>query len=952
VKKIVGLVIALVFSFSFSFAQKAKITGKVINSKTGEPVIGATVSIASIKRSIATDLNGIYTLGGLASGTYTVIASSISFSKKSVEDVLVKDGDVVTVNISLDEAANKIEEVVVKSTKVNRENASAVLTAQKNSPSVSDGISAEAIRKTPDRNTSDVLKRVSGASIQDDRFVIIRGLNDRYNAAFINGAALPSSESDRKAFAFDIFPSNILDNLVIYKTATPDLSGEFAGGLINITTKSIPSKKATTVAFGFGYNTLITGKESITYKGGKTDFLGIDDGTRKLPDGIPSTQPLFTASSAAQRAAAGKKFENNWGTYGTSTAPNVNFQVTQSLVAERKGKEFFGALLSVTYNNNNSYNDGERYGISDYDRRDQSIKPTARGDFREKYYNNQTLLGFVGNFSLKLSNNAKISWKNIYSINSTDRTITREGNPDVTSDADQWTKSYALWFTSNKILSSQLNGEHYFTKSKFKLNWLISLGNINREIPQLRQLSYYATTITSPYEATIPKTTVSNDNAGSMLYVNNKETITNYKLDISRQWDWSRTVTGTVKFGGFYQSRNRDFSSRLLGITKATDNFDNTIVFQPESTIFQQSNFGIQANGKQGLTMLDGTKSSDKYDASSTILAGYAMMDQKLHKKLRVIYGTRIESFNQKLNSFKTIIDPININTTKTDVLPSINTVYSLDSKQNIRVSYAKTLNRPEFRELAPFAFFDFATRYNNSGIDTLKRATIDNYDLRYEIYPGKAQLFSVSLFYKAFVNPIELVSSPDNANEAIYQNALTAKVYGAELEFRYLLSSLFGGSDNSVLQKLTWTGNASVIKSRILLGNLGGFLAKDLNSNRPLQGQSPYVLNSAFTYSDDKRNVSFTASVNRVGERIFIVGTVNDADIWEKARTVVDLQLAKSYLNNKLEIKLNVRDLLAQKQIFYWELNQDTKYTAGVDQIFSSATFGRVISLGFNYKF
>lgn len=950
-KKIVGLVIALVFSFSFSFAQKAKITGKVTNSKTGEPVIGATVSIPSLKRSIATDLNGIYTLGGLASGTYTVIASSISFSKKSVDDVLVKDGDVVTLNISLDEAASKVEEVVVKSTKVNKENASAVLTAQKNSPSVSDGISAEAIRKTPDRNTSDVLKRVSGASIQDDRFVIIRGLNDRYNAAFINGAALPSSESDRKAFAFDIFPSNILDNLVIFKTATPDMSGEFAGGLINITTKSIPSKKATTIAFGLGYNTLITGKESITYKGGKTDFLGIDDGTRKLPDGIPNSQP-FTASSAAERAQFGKKFENNWGTFGKSTAPNFNLQLTQSLVAERKGKEFFGALLSVTYNNNNSYNDGERYGISDYDRRDPSIIPTPRGSFTEKYYNNQTLLGLVGNFSLKLSNNAKISWKNIYSINSTDRTITRVGNPDVTSDAGQLTKSYALWFTSNKILSSQLNGEHYFTKSKFKLNWMISLGSINRDIPQLRQLTYFAPDAASPFVATLATNTISNDNAGSMLFVNNKETITNYKLDISRQWDWSKTVTGTVKFGGFYQSRNRDFSSRLLGVTKSSSNFDNSIENQPENTIFQQSNFGLQANGRQGLTMLDGTKPFDKYDASSTILAGYAMMDQKLNKKLRVIYGARLESFNQKLNSFKADFSALNLNTNKTDVLPSINTVYSLDSKQNIRASYAKTLNRPEFRELAPFAFFDFATRYNNSGIDTLKRATIDNYDLRYEIYPGKAQLFSVSLFYKAFVNPIELVSSPDNANEAIYQNAISAKVYGAELEFRYLLSSLFGGSDNSILQKLTWTGNASVIKSRILLGNLGNFQAKDLNSDRPLQGQSPYVINSGITYSDDKRNLSFTASVNRVGERIFLVGTVNDADIWEKARTVVDLQLAKSYLDNKLEIKLNVRDLLAQKQIFYYELNKDTKYTAGADQIFSSATFGRVISLGVNYKF
>ena len=278
--------------------------------------------------------------------------------------------------------------------------------------------------------------------------------------------------------------------------------------------------------------------------------------------------------------------------------------------------------------------------------------------------------------------------------------------------------------------------------------------------------------------------------------------------------------------------------------------------------------------------------------------------------------------------------------------------VYALNTKKNIRFSYSKTLNRPEFRELAPFAFFDFSTRYTISGIDTLQRASINNYDLRYEIYPGKAQLFSFSLFYKSFLNPIELVSSQVNENEAIYQNAISAKVLGAEVECRYLLGSVFGSNENSILQKMTFTANASVIQSEITMGDFAGISAKDLISKRPLQGQSPYVLNAGFTYSDDKRNLSLTATANRVGQRIFIVGTVNDADIYENARTVLDIQAAKSYFKGNLELKLNIKDALAQQQLFYFDLNSDTKYKENDDKIFSTTNLGRVISLSVSYKF
>jgi CarboxypepD_reg-like domain/TonB-dependent Receptor Plug Domain len=241
-------------------AQNSKIYGKVVNSKN-EPLHGATIVLDGKKRSTATDYNGAYTFSGLYAGVFVIKCSYTSYADKVIGGITVKPGEAVNVDFVMDEVKGKLKEVVVTSSARNakpKESIASLIIAQKNSASVSDGISAESIKRTPDRNTSDVLKRISGASIQEDKFVIIRGLNDRYNAAFLNGATLPSSESDRKAFAFDIFPANMLDNLIIYKTATPDKPGEFAGGLIEVNTKGIPSQNFETFSIGTGFNTFAT----------------------------------------------------------------------------------------------------------------------------------------------------------------------------------------------------------------------------------------------------------------------------------------------------------------------------------------------------------------------------------------------------------------------------------------------------------------------------------------------------------------------------------------------------------------------------------------------------------------------------------------------------------------------------------------------------------------------
>jgi outer membrane receptor protein involved in Fe transport len=929
-------------------AQTGKIAGKVISSRTGEALIGATITINTPARKALTDQTGRYILGNLPSGNYTVSISYVGYDTKEVSDIAVKDGDVTDLNINLDPRQSNLETVTVRS-KSRAETQGSLLIAQKNSAVVSDGISAELIKRTPDRNTSDVLKRVSGVSIQDNKFAVVRGLNDRYNAAYLNGAPLPSSENDRKAFAFDIFPANMLENLVILKTASPDLPGEFAGGIININTNSIPTKNFTSITLGTGMNTITTFKDGLTYEGGKTDWLGLSDGTRDVPNGMPPTSAFPTNN--AQRAELAKLYtNNNWGINTRNVLPNLNFQVSTGLNIPRKGAQFFGMLLSLTYNKSFTFAGGELNNY-EYNRADPSAPPLPRGLFADASHSEATLAGLVANFSLKLNSNNSIGFKNIFSINSDDRVISRFGQPDISGNPEFNSLQTALWYTTNFISSSQLSGDHNFAKAKIKANWILGYSTVSRKIPDLRQLAYAQNGPGAEFRAALPSATVSADNAGSRFYSTTDEAISSAKLDLTRNFDAGKTKT-QVKLGGYFQYRDRDFDARLLGFAtyRTPLGFESSLLGLPQERIFDPANLGVLPSGRGGFTLLEGTNPTFAYEAQSSLAAAYLMGDTRIGKKWRAIYGVRYEYFNQKLSSFVNFTDQINIDTKKGDFLPSVNLIYSINNKQNLRASYSRTLNRPEFRELAPFAFFDFSNRIVVGGNPSLVRATIDNFDLRYEFYPGKGQMVSVSGFYKDFSSPIELTSDPNNFNSTAYQNAISANNYGVELEFRTLLSTLFGNPESVLWNRFTLSANAAFIFSNVEEAPFAG-VVKGVEA-RTLQGQSPYLFNSGLTYLDPVGGWGVNLSANRVGQRIFIVGSVNEPDTWEQGRTILDFQLTKTLMKEKLELKFNARDLLRQKQIFFLDQNENQKYDKGSDNIFQARTFGSVLSLSATYKF
>jgi hypothetical protein len=934
-KIFLSVVTILIAGFAFSQDKNTGvIQGKVIDSETGEGLPSAQVELVEKTKRILSDIEGIYNFDKLENGIYTIKVVYAGMPTQIVNGIQVKSGEVTTIDVVMSppaEDSTSIGEIVVSAKRITDTDQGVVL-AQKNAISVGDVMSSQSIQRSTASNTSDVLKMVSGASIQDNKFAVIRGLNDRYNAAFLNGSPLPSSESDRKAFSFDMFPSNMLDNLTITKSATPEQPAEFAGGLIQINTKSIPEKNFFSFQVGGGYNTITTFKDRTSYKGGKMDWLGIDDGTRKIPAAVApfGEYPL----NIHEQAKVAQQVSTNWGTTEGKFLPNLSLQASGGF-NKKFGKREFGMIAALTYSRSFSYNETVRNSYLNSTDPNSAQSTQMENDYLDKNNVTNLLAGALANFAFKINERNTINFKNIYSINSSDKLINRTGATNALESNPILIRSNARWFTSDRVYSGQLEGQHGLRAKGFKVNWLAGYSNVNRSIPNLSRSVYSRNkTFIDPsnpdprdtmYSANISTSSVGPAYGGGMFFSENKESSVNGRLDLAYATDLFGKFKSEFKIGVYSQVRNRKFAARQLGYTKygvmgGNIQFDESLLYLPEDEIFAAQNMGLiepAANGnpgKGGFKLTDGTKPSDQYDAQSVLNAAYLQLDNRFGKRFRFIYGVRAEHFQQELTSLKDDLSELKISTKKLDILPSINAIFEANKRTNIRLSYSQTLNRPEYRELAPFAFYDFTTNFVVSGNDSLKRALIHNLDLRYETFPGRGQLFSATIFYKNFINPIEQKSRPDVVGEISFQNVPSATNYGLELEARSLISTIFGLDTSSLFDDLTVYSNLSIIRSQVDVSGVAGSVA----DSRPLQGQSPYVFNAGIRYDNARNQWGVALNVNRVGQRIYIVGNVNEPDLWEQGRTFLDLQITKGFWKGRAQFKLNIQNILAQDQVFY----------------------------------
>jgi TonB-dependent receptor len=867
------IAIALLFPLSM-LAQKGTIAGKIIDAKLADALIGVTVRLDEGAGGAITDFDGNYTIANVPVGTHKISVNYTGYTPKTIEEIVVKENEATTVDVPMEEAAStSIAEVVIVA-KASRESQSALTILQKTSSTIGDGISSESIKRTPDRTTGDVIRRVSGASIQDGKFAVIRGLNDRYNVAMLNGALLSSTEPDRKAFSFDLFPSSMLDNLVIVKTASPDLPGEFAGGAILVSTKDIPETSFLQANVSGGYNSVTTFKPFLAGESGGSDWLGQDDGTRALPDAFPSAAD-FKAQSKDERYRSTKEFPNDWAINEKSSArPNMGFQLSGGYVTDPAKKNQFGATLGVSYANSNRLQQGSR---SDYDVAGRLF------NYSDKQFRNNVLWGALFNTALKINKTHKIGLQATYSTNADNIISDRSGY-----DFEQQRKvtSTAIEYTENHLLTSRLYGEHQLSEKGMRLSWGGGLNRSTRDVPSLRRMFYsinFEDTLdpSIKYRAYVPFGSADPYRSGR-FYSSLEENTVNGNVDLSIPFTIGNQKQ-SVKIGGLYQSRDRQFDARVMGYVLGNFiQFDYNLLNLPQDSLFTPNNIG-----EQGFIMDDITNLSDSYEGQSNLVAGYVMLDNKVAERLRITWGGRVESFRQQVQTGTFGGTPLSVDTTITTFLPSFNITYSLTEKQQLRLSGSKTVCRAEFRELAPFSFYDFYLNANVVGNPSLTQGSIYNADVRYEVYPGQNQLFSVSLFYKKFNNPIEFVFSAQGAGTRTFSfnNVKSANNYGLELELRK-------NFDFVGLERLVFFSNASFIRSSIDLSQGVSFF----DDTRALQGQSPYIVNAGFTYNLVNLGLSTTIVYNVIGDRIAQVGTVGYGDIYERRRHLLDF-----YINKRL---------------------------------------------------
>jgi hypothetical protein len=775
---------------------------------------------------------------------------------------------------------------------------------------------------------------------------------DRYNAGYLNGAPLPSTESDRKAFSFDVIPAALLDNIVVVKSATPDVIGDFGGGIIQINTKSVPEKLIQTASIGFQYNSITTFQAMDAFALEGTEFLGLPSSKRAIPVLDPNMkyEPHTTSSNPTLNATETLKFNNDWSLKQVSVmpAPRISYSLGKPF---KLGKKEAGLLVSW------NYAISPRRSAGNVVSKDYSTNYTYK-EFNDDILNTNVQNGGVVNLSVKLNKKNRIDFRNLLSLTYDAGSTLRKGLTDA--DNNMFGEGYSNQVNYNRLISSQVNGLHSFGKDKSKLTWVLNFGNTYRAVPDFRIANYAL-----PDGDAANRQLVLNAffNAGTGRFFSNMSE-TNVSASVDYAYNLAKGKTNhQLKTGVFTQRRNRNFQSRQFVYAPVGG-------YRPSSDLPSQD-LGSSAISASNIYLIEKTAvDKDLYEGESALAAGYAMVENqyplfKTGKKvnyLKMIYGVRVERFTQSLNNdyFRQsgkVMSDLGVNV---DWLPSLNVIAPLTERSNLRAAVYRTVNRPELREMAPFAFYNFSINSEILGNTGLQRAFINNADIRWEVFTNKQDMISVGAFFKEILNPIEVNLDVSQAliRTFTYGNESRATNLGVEVELRKNLGSLNPGM--KWLRDLTFYGNFALIRSAVSFTNSSSSVA-----NRPLQGQSPYVVNASLFY--EHKGWQINTSFNKIGQRIAYIGVAQaiqpfGADIYEFGRSIWDIQFGKELgKDGKLgTVKITLGDLLAQKTVFFQDLNGNGRYDEKAwtdadrngDNTLFSFTNGRQATISYTFKF
>ncbi|HAW08035.1 MAG TPA: hypothetical protein DCW42_02530 [Bacteroidetes bacterium] len=965
-RNLMVMFLVLLYSLPIFSNEVGTISGKVYDSETGEPLPKATIVILDTKLGGYSDVKGEFRIKNVPAGSYKLQARYVGYLSKNVADVKVEPNKSATISIVLEQEIKQGKEIIIEATRIN-DNESAILLQRKNADQVSDGISIQEIKRLPDGDAGQSLKRVSGVTLMSDKFVYIRGTSERYNNTILNGSTLSSTEPDKKAFAFDMFPSDFLENASVVKSFTPDLPGNFVGGLVELNTVDFPTSNGFSINFSTGLNDQISLKSNkfTSFNGGNADWIGFDKSFYDYPKQVPSSPDemkkfLYTDMRASDETAKqqsidkwkemGKGFNSStWSPDRRTALPNLNGSFSYSRIFNVFDNDF-GVAASMNYNNGYSYDSFSRALLLS-----NGVDKEYEGNGIENVFT--TTLGGLLNLAYKINDANTISFKNIFN-NTSDYNVTQLMGRRQETQLIQMSMDYI----QKTMYTGQLEGTHLLNFNNSVLEWKAGYSKSLRAEPDLRRVRYSRNDSTLPYRLDIYNLPQGSGTQAGRFFSNLDEDA------FSGGFDYKISFGNVAfKLGTYLENKRRDFNVRSFTIVEApailktyydpelgyevknyvdpsitSQYYINDIAELNPSILFNPNNFY-----EHGFGLSEDTRNIDSYRAKEDLYAGYLMTDfplQVFGRKLRIIAGLRFEHSLQNLSSFypffnesnSTYFDSTYVNKTYNDFLPSFNLVYELTKSTNLRASATQTLTRPSLREYAPFTFYDFAYQSDVVGNTNLIRALIQNYDLRWEWFPAPGEVFSVSAFYKIFDHAIEETIQPTSSEtQRTFTNALgKAYNYGLEFEARKNL-----GFIADLFNYFSINFNLALIKSEITVKQT------DFKDTRSMWGQSPYSLNLGLFYFNPNWGTSFNLAYNTFGKRIIQVANIHayamsDPHIYELPRNMIDFSISQKFLKN-FQVKLSARNILNAKTIWKQGETEVAKDIMGVNY-----------SLGIDLKF
>ena len=930
-------ILFVVFS-AIILSGQGTVRGTITDGTTGETIPFANVLVAETQTGTTSDLDGVYELS-LEAGTYNVEFSFLGYSTSHVSDIIVEEGKVNVLDIVLEEESEVLEEVVIKAATIKNTEA-AILTIQRKSPNLLDGISSQTFRKIGDSDAASAIKRVTGVSVEGGKYVYVRGLGDRYTKNTLNGMEIPGLDPDRNTVQMDLFPSNLIDNIIVLKTFTPDQPGDFTGGLVDIITKSFPDEETLDVSVGFGYNPQMNlNRNFLSHKVSSTDKFGFDNGQRQLPYSPNQIFPLRVKQSPLLSDLT-RQFNSSMASQRRNSFLDQSYSLAYGNQYSMKGGLKVGFNLALNYKNDITYYDEVFFGDYIKPTRTESELLTSKTTNGELGNNNVLLSGLMG-VALKAKNH-KVSLDIIRIQNGESQTAKSVQEEFIfnQTEIDKTNLEYAERSITNILLKTK----HSFFEDKFNVEFKVAptLSRVNE--PDIRFTSYLIDEDTGNYQYS------PSDGAQTFrVFRNLEEKSIGSRIDLTNKF----TIGGRdskVKYGlnGTYKERTFNIYNYEIGFFGS---FRYDFTGNPDEFFFDENVY--DPDDSFGSFVSGNFQESNQFEANQLILAGYAMHEAQLSDRFRVIYGARYEKTENKYTGVRsdgsdrfdnrTVLDV-------TDILPSANVVYSFNDMTNFRASFSSTVARPSFKEKSTAQIQDRISGRTFIGNLDLERTNINNFDLRWEKFMSGGQIVSVSGFYKGFKNPIELVSFDDTApNNFTPRNVGDASVLGLELEVRKKLDF----TNDPILSRITMGLNVTAVKSHVQM-NDAEFESRSefaregeqIDRNRQMVGQSPFIINGLISYNGLDNGWESTLSYNVQGKRLAIVGIGQVPDVYESSFHSLNLKVSKKIGRDyrwRASVKMdNILDDNKQKVFQSYQ---------ATDQIFENFNPSRTFSLSLGYR-